>query len=862
MSAPASPVAVFFLCFLCLLGSGPAALAQTPTPPPPTQQLASVVDLAGLYSLRASLGLRSRDWPRKTDPCTAWGGVSCRGGRVVAVELAGLRRTRVASRNPRFAVDGIRNLTRLSTFNASGFALPGSIPEWFGPGLRSSLTVLDLRRCSVSGAIPSSLGTAASLTELHLSENSLTGSIPATLGNLSNLAVLNLSGNSLSGSVPVSLGSLSNLTSLDLSSNSLTGSIFPELGVLSRLRTLRFSNNSLRGIVPPQLGDLSLLVTLDLSLNNLSGSIPEDLRNLQNLLELDVKNNFLSGPLPKDLFRGLRQLQLLILSHNAFTGTLPESLWALSGLRLVDVSNNNFTSRLPDALGNAITSSGVFYMSHNSYYGSVPVRLLQRFSSVDISANYFDGQPPAGPNTTFELNCFSNTSNQRSLQECSAFYAQRGLTYDAPAAATGNTTDPVGDSGGKRNWRLKYILAGALGGTGLAATLAVAIACCVMRRGAIVAGRREISGSAPTPAGGSSPVGISVKLSAVGDSFTYEQMLQATSQFSESNLIKHGHSGDLYLGTLERGAPVVVKRIDLQTVKKDSYLTELDFFAKASHTRLVPFLGHCLEKENEKLLIYKYMPNGDLFNSLHRKAVEKEESLQSLDWITRLKIAIGIAEALCYLHHECSPSFIHRTTEQSTSGFASASASCPYDVYCLGKVLLALVTGELRIIGSNDASTDEWLERTLPCITIYEKELVTKILDPSLVVDDDLLEEVWSMAIVAKSCLNPRPARRPLVRYILKALENPLKVVREENLNSARLRTTSSRGSWNAAFFGSWRQSSSDIASLPGPTREGSSFKHSATAGSQGSIGEQSFNHRRPCSEIFPEPSAIERDIE
>lgn len=184
-----------------------------------------------------------------------------------------------------------------------------------------------------------------------------------------------------------------------------------------------------------------------------------------------------------------------------------------------------------------------------------------------------------------------------------------------------------------------------------------------------------------------------------------------------------------------------------------------------------------------------------------------------------------------------------------------ASATCAYDVYCLGKVLLELVTGKLGISGSNDAATNEWLEKTLPYISINEKELVTKILDPSLVVDDDLLEEVWAMAIVARSCLNPKPSRRPLVRYILKALENPLKVVREEPSTSARLRTTSSRGSWNAALFGSWRQSSSDITSVPGPSREGPSFKLSGTVGSQGSNGEHSFSRRKPSKEIFPEPS-------
>lgn len=105
------------------------------------------------------------------------------------------------------------------------------------------------------------------------------------------------------------------------------------------------------------------------------------------------------------------------------------------------------------------------------------------------------------------------------------------------------------------------------------------------------------------------------------------------------------------------------------------------------------------------------------------------------------------------------------------------------------------------------------------------------------------------------------------MRYILKALENPLKVVREENSGSARLRTTSSR-SWNASLFGSWRHSSSDVAVIPAASSArpgGSSFKQSGTSNSQGSGqnggGDHSSSHRRHSREIFPEPYD-EQDVE
>lgn len=204
---------------------------------------------------------------------------------------------------------------------------------------------------------------------------------------------------------------------------------------------------------------------------------------------------------------------------------------------------------------------------------------------------------------------------------------------------------------------------------------------------------------------------------------------------------------------------------------------------------------------------------------------------------------------LIYCRHDCT---------------GTSTASCAHDIYCFGKVLLELVTGKLGISSSDDATWREWLEITLPYISIYDKEMVSKIVDSSLIVDEDLLEEVWAMAIVAKSCLNPKPAKRPPMKYILRALENPFKVVRAESFNSGRLRTTSSRRLWNTTFFGSWRHSSTDSANLPIHMHRDSmgSLKQTGRVSSYGSSGiEHSSSNKRLSNEIFPEPMEI-HDIE
>ncbi|KAG6711638.1 hypothetical protein I3842_05G064600 [Carya illinoinensis] len=869
-----------------------------------TEPLSSHTERAALLELRSSLGLRSKDWPRKVDPCSGWRGVTCQNGRVIGLNISGFRRTRLGRQNPQFAVNALVNLTLLSSFNASNFWLPGPIPDWFGFRM-AALQVLDLRSCSVNGDLPSSLGNLTNLTSLYLSKNNLTGQIPVSLGQLLRLSVLDIWGNFLIGSIPAPIASLGNLSFLDMSSNHLSGSIPPGIGTLVKLQYLNLSSNNLSSLIPPQLGDLQNLVDLDLSFNTLSGSLPMALRGLRNLQNMIIGKNFLGGLLPDDLFATLMQLQSIVLRHNGFTGGLPDFLWSMPDLLLLDISNNNFTGMLPNSSSNTNAIASILNISQNMFYGGLTPS-LRRFSIIDLSGNYFEGSVPdyARTNASLDNNCLQNASSQRTLVECSSFYAEKGLTFDN-FGRPNSTQPPAAGNSGKSN-RKTIILAAVFGGLGfvLLVTFFVFLLLCTRKRGAT--NQRGVGVGPVPPEGSEPPPGLVINFSSLGDKFTYQQLLQATGEFSETSLIKHGHSGDLFRGVLENGINVVIKRIDLRTIKKETYLSELDFFSKTSHARLVPFFGHCLENEQEKFLVYKYMPNGDLSNSLYRKSNSEDDGLQSLDWITRLKIATGAAEGLCYLHHECTPPLVHRDVQassillddkfevrlgslseviaqegdthqnritrllrlpQSSDHGASGSLTtiCSYDVYCFGKVLLELVTGKLGISATSDSQIKEWLDSTLPYISINDKELVTKIVDPSLIIDEDLLEEVWAMAVVARSCLNPKPSRRPQMIYILRALENPLKVVREENSSSARLRATSSRRSWNAAaLFGSWRHSSSDVTIIPATSThraEGtSSLKHSGTTRSQGSDqhggGELSSSHRH-SKEIFPEPSVV-----
>ncbi|WVZ60725.1 hypothetical protein U9M48_010709 [Paspalum notatum var. saurae] len=780
------------LLLVLLLHAAAAARARGQPPPPPPPPPLAQQDAAALRGLRASLGVRARDWPARADPCAAWAGVVCRADRVTELRLAGLRRTRAGARAAAFAaLDPLRALTALRSLNASGFPLPGPIPAWFGRGLPPSLAVLDLRSARVDGGLPPDLGASGNLTTLLLS------------------------GNRLSGPVPGSLLSIPGLRVLDLSSNNLTGPL-------------------------PNVSD------------NVSGS-------------------------------------------NDGAGVV------------FNVSGNSLYGTISDAAGS----------------------LRKRFWVVDVSGNYFDQVLGTGflngtdGTVDFRMNCLSGAANQRSRVDCEAFYRRNGVRLaeevsqppspsplPGPQAPQALLVLSTSSRGGKR----KYVLAGVLGGAAVVVFLLIsALVLCLMRRRGrkkakgkgveqteegIRSGRRSSSVNPVTmspmasPGASGSPKDVPIII----DEFTYEQLHHATGGFGDDNLVKHGHSGDVYQGVLESGFEVVIKRIDIKSSKKCQ--GELSFLTKHSHYRIVPLLGH-LAKDEEELLVYKYMAKGDLTTALHKKSVELEQGLRSLDWITRLKIAIGVAEALCFLHDECTPPLVHRDiqassvllddkfevrlgslseicTQQSEGSQSFFSrilrssmsldkntsgppASCSYDVYCFGKVLLELITGNFGAYGSNDAHSDEWLARTLGYIDANDKEGVSGIVDPSLLVDEDHLEEVWAVAIIAKTCLNPKPSWRPLARYILKALENPLRVVREREehiSNSSRLRSTSSRSSWRFAFHGN-KYHNWDVM----PT-SGKPVAQRNTAESQGIDEEEnSFSFKRALQENFPDPVELEDSV-
>ncbi|MDE0337568.1 MAG: hypothetical protein OXI80_07845, partial [Caldilineaceae bacterium] len=248
---------------------------------------------------------------------------------------------------------------------------------------------------TLTGSIPTELGSLTNLEGLYLARNQLTGGIPTELGDLANLENLDLSINNLTGGIPTELEDLTNLQLLDLSFNNLTGGIPTELGNMTKLEILFLgANTALGGGIPIELGDLANLKALDMPFTNLEGSIPPELENLTNLESLNLNVNQLSGSIPSEL-GNLTNLQSLLLASNQLTGTIPAQLGDLANLRGLFMSDNRLTGSIPPELEN-LTNLRNLSLGDNQLTGSIPPELgdLAALEQFSLNDNQLSGSIP------------------------------------------------------------------------------------------------------------------------------------------------------------------------------------------------------------------------------------------------------------------------------------------------------------------------------------------------------------------------------------------------------------------------------------------------------------------------------------
>ncbi|KAL0726461.1 hypothetical protein Bca4012_022554 [Brassica carinata] len=273
--------------------------------------------------------------------------------------------------------------------------------------------------------------------------------------------------------------------------------------------------------------------------------------------------------------------------------------------------------------------------------------------------------------------------------------------------------------------------------------------------------------------------------------FAYEELLEATGGFSEANLLGEGGFGYVHKGVLRNGREVAVKQLKIGSNQGErEFQAEVDTISRVHHKHLVSLVGYCINGD-KRLLVYEFVPKDTLEFHLHgnRGSV--------LEWGMRLRIAVGAAKGLAYLHEDYSKyeakvsdfglakffsdtnsSVTHISTRVvGTFGYmapeyaSSGKVTDKSDVYSFGVVLLELITGRPPIFArdpTRNLSLVDWA-RPLLAKTI-SGESFDPLVDPRLEKNYDTTQ-MADMAACAASCIRQSAWLRPRMSQVIRALE-------------------------------------------------------------------------------------------
>lgn len=280
--------------------------------------------------------------------------------------------------------------------------------------------------------------------------------------------------------------------------------------------------------------------------------------------------------------------------------------------------------------------------------------------------------------------------------------------------------------------------------------------------------------------------------------FDYLELEAATDNFSSENLIGEGGHAKVYKGCLSDGQVVAVKKL-MKTEKQEEdrvgdFLSELGIIAHINHPNAARLLGFSIDSGLH--LVLEFLPHGSLASVLHGGS-------DCLEWKKRFKVALGIAEGLQYLHHDCPRRIIHRDIKASNillnanfeaqiSDFGLAKwlpenwihhivfpieGTFGYlapeyfmhgivdektDVFAYGVLLLEIITGR-RAVDSSRQSLVMWAKPLL------EANNAKELADPRLGDDYDPIEMKHAM-FTALMCIHHLPNTRPQMIRVVQLL--------------------------------------------------------------------------------------------
>lgn len=516
------------------------------------------------------------------------------------------------------------------------------------------------------------------------------------------------------------------------------------------------------------------VVSLNLAFHSLWGNIPPDFGKLNQLRRLALQRNSLYGSIPPAL-GNCSQLEALLLQDNYLSGHIPVELGQLFGLKILDISSNTLSGTIPASLGD-----------------------LQNLTSFNVSTNFLAGAiPENGVLKSFGTESFIGNlglCGQQVDEICKSQLEEPAITPDSSSSPLEGVPGPPFGLRRKSSRYSAELLISALGTVGL--SLLVALMCFW---GCFLYHKFGKKYKSPEVNEGD---GAKVVIFHGDLPYTSKEIVRKVDLLEETHVIGYGGFGTVYRLVMDDGSTFAVKRIDKSSLTFDQFFErELEVLGSIKHRNLVNLRGYC-NSPSAKLLIYDYLQNGSLEEVLH----DRDSHVSALNWGARLKVALGAARGLAYLHHDCSPRIIHRDVKSSnillgedlephvsdfglakllednishvstmiagTFGYLapeylqSGRATEKTDVYSYGIVLLELISGKRP----SDASfVEKGLNIVGWVISLRRDKNFPAILDPRC--DDALMDSLEAMLYIATLCLSPMPDERPTMNRVVKMLE-------------------------------------------------------------------------------------------
>ncbi|CAO2151152.1 unnamed protein product [Urochloa humidicola] len=494
------------------------------------------------------------------------------------------------------------------------------------------------------------------------------------------------------------------------------------------------------------------VTTISLPSSGLTGALSPSIAKLTSLQQLLLDGNSITGGIPQE-FGNLSSLTTLNLGKNNLNGSIPDTLGHLQKLEILDLSQNHLSGSIPSSFLN-LSSLNNINLAYNNLSGEIP-QYLRQVAQYNYTGNH--------------LNCGQDL-----------FPCEQGSTK----------------TGGPESSKLKMVL-GSIAGVVTLLVIGVLFVLWWQR----MRYRPEIF----------------IDVSGQNDHrlefgqikrFSWRELQIATNNFSEQNVLGKGGFGKVYEGVLGPDSiKIAVKRLfDVESPEGElTFLREVELISIAVHKNILRLIGFCTTP-TERLLVYPFMENLSVASRL--RDIKLNEP--ALDWPTRMRIALGAARGLEYLHEHCNPKIIHRDVKAAnvlldgnfeavvgdfglaktmdigrntvTTGLRGTMGhiapeyiktgrpSVKTDIFGYGVTLLEIVTGE-RALGFYPEAGEIML--------IDRVKLLMKEGQLQAIVDRNLgalynLEELEKIIQIALLCTHMEPDHRPAMSEVVEMLEGEL----------------------------------------------------------------------------------------